>query len=91
MKNLIGIDDNPGEAANEEDEDNCDENPGNLLVSGLSGWRSDDSLADDDPVEISIEDNQQDKWDKDHDDKVAKENIILDVEQIRSQFCWTNA
>ena len=91
MKNLIGIDDNPGETTNKEDEDDCDEDHGNLLVTGLSGRRSDDSLADDDLVEIAIEDDQHDKWNKDHDDKVPNENIILYVKQIPPHFCRTNA
>ena len=79
MKNLVGINDNPGETANKEYEDNCNEDLGNLLVTGLSGWGSDDSLADDDSVEIAIEDDQQDKWDEDHDDKVPNKNIVLYV------------
>lgn len=79
MKNLVGINDNPGETANEEYEYYCNEDTGNLLVTGLSGWGSDDSLADDDSVEIAIEDDQQDKWDEDHDDKVPNKNIVLYV------------
>ena len=61
------------------------------MVHSLPGAGIEASGGDrDEPVDVTVDCNEDNERDEDHEDKVGNENVVSAVAEAFSHFCWAN-